>query len=363
MILRAKIEETNLQEPTITAGYPKALLMFAVSRGADRATLLDRSQIASADLADPESRVPLSRYMALIAAAAEATHDKAVALHFGEAVRMQDITLVGLVCEVAETPAEVLQQLNRYASLLVDEGSDKPSMLINVTADDRGAWIELVSHIWCSHPPMIEAELTRLVCNTRATFGAVPEFQSIRFPLAAEFAYPEPTYAAEYERVYKAPTMFGSKRNALLIDPRFALLHQPPADRYVFGVLNKRADELLKQLESVVTTRAKVERALMPILHTGNGNMDVTAARLGIGRRTLLRRLKDEGTTFEHVLDELRRTLALGYLAERKCSVNETAYLVGFSDSSAFSRAFKRWTGVSPRAAQERLIRDQGLVG
>lgn len=362
MTLRAKAGEMGVAEPTIAAGYPKALLMFTVSRGADRAALLQRSRIASADLAEPESRIPLSRYMALVAAAAEATHDEAVALHFGEGVRMQDITLVGLVCEAVETPADVRHQLNRYASLLIDEGNGKASVLVEATADDRGGWIEIVSHSWCSHPLMIEAELTRLVCNTRAMFGAVPEFGPIRFPLAAEFAYPEPPYAAEYERVFHAPVTFGAKRNALLIDPRFAQLRQPPADRYVFGVLSKRADALLKQLESSATTRAKVERVLMTVLPTGNTNMDTVAAKLGMSRRTLLRRLKEEGTTFECVLDELRRTLALGYLAEHKCSVNEVAYLVGFSDPAAFSRAFKRWTGMSPRAACEAPSRDLGSV-
>ena len=80
--------------------------------------------------------------------------------------------------------------------------------------------------------------------------------------------------------------------------------------------------------------------------------MEAIAACLGIGRQTLFRRLKQEGTTFEHVLDELRHKLALHYLAGERASVHETAYLVGFSDRSAFSRAFKRWTGRSPRAAR-----------
>ena len=363
MTLYAKGEDTDVAEPTIAAGYPKALLMFAVSRGADRALLLGHSGIASADLADPEWRIPFSRYLALIAAEADATGDPAVALHFGEAVRMQDITLVGLVCEAAETPAEVRHQLNRYAPLLVDEGKRAPSLLVDATIDERGAWIEIVSPSWCSYPPMIEAELTRLVCNTRATFGAVPEFSSIRFPLAAEFAYPRPPYTAEYERVFQAPITFGAQRNALLIDPRFPQLRQPPADCYVFGVLSKRADTLLKSLEAEETTRAKVKRALLPILHTGAANMDVAATKLGMSRRTLLRRLKDEGTTFERMLDELRCTLALGYLEERKCSVIETAYLVGFSDPAAFSRAFKRWTGTSPRAVRERAIPALGPIG
>ena len=73
------------------------------------------------------------------------------------------------------------------------------------------------------------------------------------------------------------------------------------------------------------------------------------ARKLGLSRQTLFRRLKAEGVTFEKVLDELRHNMAVHYLSEKKASVNETAYLVGFSDPAAFSRAFKRWTGSSPR--------------
>ena len=69
-----------------------------------------------------------------------------------------------------------------------------------------------------------------------------------------------------------------------------------------------------------------------------------------MSRATLFRRLRAEGTSFERVLDEVRRRLALAYVVEKKLRVNEAAYLLGFSDPAAFSRAFKRWTGKSPRA-------------
>ena len=85
------------------------------------------------------------------------------------------------------------------------------------------------------------------------------------------------------------------------------------------------------------------------MLHTGNTSMDAIASKLGLGRQTLFRKLKAEGTTFEKVLDELRHQMALNYLGGKKVSVNETAYLVGFSEPAAFSRAFKRWTGTAPR--------------
>jgi AraC-like DNA-binding protein len=77
--------------------------------------------------------------------------------------------------------------------------------------------------------------------------------------------------------------------------------------------------------------------------------VDIIAKKLGFSRQTLFRRLKVEGATFEKVLDELRHMLALHYLSGEKVSVNETAYLLGFSEPAAFSCAFKRWTGFSPR--------------
>jgi len=86
----------------------------------------------------------------------------------------------------------------------------------------------------------------------------------------------------------------------------------------------------------------------MPILHTGNAKLIAIAPKLGISPRTLSRKLKNEGTTFERVLDELRHAMAINYFRGQKVSVNEIAYLVGFSEPAAFSRAFKRWTGVSP---------------
>jgi AraC-like DNA-binding protein len=180
-------------------------------------------------------------------------------------------------------------------------------------------------------------------------FSGDPLFQSMPFPKAVHFRHEGPNYRAEYDRIFGAPVVFGSDRDALLLDERFVLLKQPPTNRYVFGVLSERADALLKELEASKSVRSRVESLLMPILHTGDANMDKIADKMGLSRRTLLRKLSAEGTTFEKVLDELRHKLAVHFLAGTKVSVNEVAYLVGFSDPAAFSRAFKRWTGSSPR--------------
>ena len=138
--------------------------------------------------------------------------------------------------------------------------------------------------------------------------------------------------------------------NALLMDEAFLSIRLPPTNHYVFGLLSAHAEALLKSLENSKSTRGRVETLLLPVLHTGEASMDMIARKLGISRQTLFRKLKAQGVTFEQVLDELRHHLALHYLSGKKVSVNETAYLVGFSDPASFSRAFKRWTRDTARA-------------
>ncbi|MBI3677184.1 MAG: AraC family transcriptional regulator ligand-binding domain-containing protein [Proteobacteria bacterium] len=342
-----------MDQATVSAGYPKGFLDFAVSRGADRAALLARASLKESDLAEPDARVALPRYVALIKAGIALLDDPALALKFGENVRMQDISIVGLICEAAETTAEVGRQLNRYSRLMVDGADTSPPDIIRTVRDAEGPWMEITSGFYNGNPLLIEAEFARIVWNARVMFAGNLEFEAMQFPRAVRFAHAEPSYRAEYERVFRAPVVFSSGRNALLLDERFGTLRQPPTNRYVFGVLSKRAEALLKELESAKSTRARVERLLLPILHTGDAGIAPIAQKMGLSTRTLQRRLAQEGVSFATVLDELRHRIALHYLSGRKVSANETAYLVGFSDPAAFARAFKRWTGTSPGAIRE----------
>ena len=93
---------------------------------------------------------------------------------------------------------------------------------------------------------------------------------------------------------------------------------------------------------------AQVEQRLEAALESGDVGIDRIARDLGYSRQTLYRRLKEEGTTYERLLDGLRRRLALRFIRDQGLSVKEAAYRLGFSDPAAFSRAFKRWTGTSP---------------
>jgi AraC-like DNA-binding protein len=337
-------------EPTISAGYPRGMLAFAEAKGADRTRLLKEAGLSEAALNHQDNRVPLQCYLALIGAAQRLTGDRAISLKYGQAVRMQEISIVGLICEACERTVDVGLELNRYAKLVMDDQRGEPATLLHGVAKPEGVWIEAPPNAFANEPLILEAEFARLIWNGRAMFANTPEFQSIRYPAEVHFTHPDPGYGDQYAHVFQAPVVFNSHWNAMRVDHAFLALKQPPVNRYVFGVLSQRADALLQELQASKTTRGRVETLLAATLHTGAVSMDAIADKLNVSRQTLYRNLKSEGVTFEQTLDELRRKLALSFLGDKRVSVNQTAYLVGFSEPAAFSRAFKRWTGQSPRA-------------
>jgi AraC-like DNA-binding protein len=342
-----------MAEPTIAAGYPKAFLDFVVARGVDRQRLIERAGICPDDLEEQDNRVSFKHYMALMEAGVELCNEPALALLFGEAVRMQEVSIVGLIGEASETTEEARRQLNRYAHLMLDEDEPRVSDRLELVRDEGGVWLKLTSPLY-NNWLLVESGFAQSICGAREMFGSTNDFSRWPYPKAIHFTHEEPSYRSEYDRVFGVPLVFGSRMNALLMDEEFLSIRLPRANRYVFGVLSAHAQALLESLEGSKTTRGRVESLLMPILHTGEAGVDVIAGKMGVSRPTLFRRLKAEGTTFQRVLDDLRHRLALHYLGGKKVSVNETAYLVGFSDAAAFSRAFKRWTGLSPRAVRVR---------
>ncbi len=329
-----------MPELTVAAGLARGLMELAVSRGASREELAARSAIAIEELRDVDRRIPFARYVALMRAAKKLTNDPALALHYGETNDMSQISVVGLIAYACETMLEAMAQVNRYGRLVIE--FDGPKERFGVAHRDGGLWAVDNRENPNEFPELTESTFARMICGPRR-FGVT------QLAKAVHVTHPAPAYRAEYARIYGAPVTFEAGWNAVLLDEKWMGHKISVQPRYVFGILSEHADELLKSLENSKTTRGRVESLLMPVLHKGEASMDAIAGRMEISRQTLFRQLKAEGTNFEKVLDELRHQLAVQYLRGKKASVNETAYLVGFSEPAAFSRAFKRWTGVSPR--------------
>ncbi len=284
--------------------------------------------------------------MTLIRAAKQLCGDPAFALHLGETINCADYSVASMLSYACETVADALAQRNRYGRLMADVECDHPDRYL--LEQTRGSvWLIDTRKRPNESPELTEAFFAR-VASASHQQGETPFLQ------AAHFTHAEPAYRAEYDRIFRVPLVFGSNRNALLMDAAWLQQRIALAPSYVFGILSAHAEALLASLDAAKTFRGRVESLLMPILHTGDASIERIAGDLGLSRQTLFRRLKAEGVTFERVLDDLRHTLAVHYLQGEKVSVNETAYLVGFSDPAAFSRAFKRWTGSRPHLLRQR---------
>lgn len=331
-----------MADRTVSTGLARELAGLAVTMGADRAALLAEAGIGAAALEAQDDRLDFARYVALMRAAKRLTGDPAFPLQFGMRVDMSEFSVAGLIFQTCRTILEAIVQINRYGRLIID---------VDLGEGERFQWRRAEGGLWLvdtrgdpnAFPELTESTFARFIGMTRR-FWEKPLVEAVHV------THPAPPHAADYPRILEAPTAFGQARNAMRIDePRLTdpIASQP---HYAFGILSEHAEALLAGLQAGETMRARVEARLIPILHSGDANIDRIAADLGLSRQTLYRRLKAEGVTFAELLDALRHRLALDYLGGRRVTVNQTAYLTGFSDPAAFSRAFKRWTGDSPRA-------------
>jgi AraC-like DNA-binding protein len=334
-----------MPKPSVAAGVTAKMLEFALERGADRCTLLAQSGIDPEALHNFDARIPFKNHIALLRAAKQQCQDPAFVLHYGDSVNLAEVSVVGLIGYASETMLDAFVQLSRYSRLILDLDLG-PAARFTLAREADGPWIIDHRPRPNDYPELTEVAFSQMVNGTRR-FGDTP------FVREVQVTHLDPGYRLEYERILGAPVMFGSVRNAMRIDPAW-LSHKIAAQpRYVFGVLTRHADTMIEQLEAQKTMRGRVEQILLPILHTGDVGMSDISKLLGCSRDTLYRSLKAEGITFTHVLDELRYQLALDYLQGGRVSVNETAYLVGFSDPAAFSRAFKRRHGQRPGQCQK----------
>jgi hypothetical protein len=235
-----------MPELTVAAGLARGLMELAVSKGASRKALAERSCIDPQDLLDQDRRIPFVKYVALMRAGKELCDDPALALHYGETNDLSQISIVGLLGYACETMLEAFAQLNRYGRLVVE--FDGGPGRFKLSHAKGGAWVVDTRQNANDFPELTESTFARMVCGPRR-FG-VPQLVK-----EVHVTHAEPTYRAEYNRIFQAPVVFRSEWNAMLVDEAAVTHRIALQPRYVFGILSEHADTLLKSLESSKSTR------------------------------------------------------------------------------------------------------------
>jgi AraC-like DNA-binding protein len=175
--------------------------------------------------------------------------------------------------------------------------------------------------------------------------------------LRAEFSYPEPQHSAEYRLMYCASLSFGRPNTSIAFDAGYLDLPVVQNERSVKEFLRTAPESILVKYKNGSSLSARVRRRLRQFLPGDVPDFDGLAEDLNMTPATLRRRLREEGMSYQSIKDELRRDLAIGYLSHSGRTVMDIALELGFSERSAFHRAFRKWTGASPGEFR-RTLRD-----
>jgi AraC-like DNA-binding protein len=169
-------------------------------------------------------------------------------------------------------------------------------------------------------------------------------------PLEVHLRHRAPNSTAAHAAYFGCRLVFGSDRDALLVSPASLACPNRLADRGITDFLLAHLDTELRTVQSERSLRQEVQKAVATSLSGGVPSAASLARRLGMSERTLQRRLQTEGLAYRELVDHARRELAEGLLRRSDYPIAEVAFLTGFSEQSAFTRAFKRWTGATPAA-------------
>jgi AraC-like DNA-binding protein len=217
---------------------------------------------------------------------------------------------------------------------------------ITIALDREGefACCRLVPAKGLRRPPIAtEFLLAQWICYGRKVVGeAEYELSEVRF------AHPASAALDEYQRHFESRVVFGAPRDELIFPGWNLELPTTNADPVVAAALAEKIERILSQFSDRPSLGSQVREWLVKQLQGGSPRIEALARHLHMSERTLRRRLGEEGTSFKQILDELRRELAIGYVQERQLSTGEIAFLLRYSEPSAFQRAFKRWTKLTP---------------
>ena len=312
--------------------------------GAESASLIEASGISANTLRDPDGRVSPGQIAKLWAKALELTQDPCLGLELALNISPSDYGVIGYIVSSSETIRDSLVRLARYHSLLSDA--------VRYTTRETETGFVL-SHVirggGAVMGPMASYVLAVPIILMQNAIGRRPVITEVC--LNCE----KPDDTQKYEEVFGAPLRFGSNKNTVEI---LATLDAPipTADRALITVLEGHANALLDSL-AVNDSMANSVRSLVI---EGFPNPPPEAGELGkrlaSSPRTIRRRLREEGTSLSAIVTEARHELALRYLAQDDLGASEIAYLLGFSDPTAFHRAFRRWQGCTPLEHRRALL-------
>ena len=327
--------------PKHDAVWARQLAAELKLKGHPARRLLAQAGLDERSLNAKSARIPFDKYAAFFELAAEATGDDCLGLHFGQTRDARDAGLIGYVGISSPTVADAINNISRYRRVFSDAIEIETGGL---EENGRLSW-------------GFRASASRRMVQA-SEFSAVNLLHAFRqmtgrklTPDMVSLAHPRNHRIKEFERFFGCPVTFGRHANGITFKPADLQLPLIAADDRLLTILRTNCEDVLSRRAKPTPTLVEtVERLIAERLTKGSAKLESVATELGMSPRTLSRRLAEQGTTFHTAVDGLRRELALKFLTDSNLVLTEIAFLMGYTEISTFSHAFKRWTGKSPAA-------------
>jgi AraC-like DNA-binding protein len=334
--------------PSATGGIARLVAARLRAAGIALAPLLSRAGLTVEQIDDPGVRLPVQSQIKLLELAAEALHDDFLGFHLAQDYDLREIGLLYYVLASSEILADALHRAERYSgitnegmSLQARIGKETAIALNYVNIDRRSDRHQM--EFWL----ISLVRLCRQLTNRRLV------------PSRVRVMHHRKKTPADFRSYLGCEIEFGSSVDEVIFPAAVKLMPIVSADPYLNRLLEKYCEEALAHRPAHgATLRSNVENAITPLLPHGKANAGEVARQLGMSRRTLARRLAAERLTFSDIQTELKTDLARRYLRDGDLPISQIAWLLGYREVSAFTHAFKRWTGTAPRQsrAQGRFV-------
>ncbi len=310
-----------------------------VKNGGDPERIFGCAGIKESDFENPVSEINLYKYCKMFEVAAQQTDNSNIGLQFGRRFQPKQLGMLGYAAISSPTLAAGLKNMEALFPAHQEQTS------FGLIQDEGILWLSyrIIDQRICDRRQDAELSLG-MFCNVfRAALG------QNWAPLEVRFEHASPGGIHEHEMIFDAPVIFGRRTNAIAFRRRDLDAKMPDQDPYLFSVvkafLERRCNAAANPIDFASLVRNEIKMQLgckIPALNE-------IAAVLGLTNARFQKQLRAYGLSFPDIVKATRHELALHYLDDPDMALTEIAYCLGYSELSAFSRAFRTWTGMSPQ--------------
>lgn len=331
--------------PTSLATVGQIVTGILKNYGLDPEAILKRHGIDSALLSNPDARIPTSSWDEVVADAIQQIDDPAFGLLAAKCWHPSNLGALGYAWLTSSTLRTGFGRLVRYWRLLGEASSgrlEESSEGLNLVLERQAA------------DPMTNAVVVDFVMALVTGMCRLNAGSSLR-PAAIYLQRPRPKDSEPYQEFFGCTVHFDAADDKMAISHADADRALPTSNREIAATMDRILVERLAQLDKS-NVAARCQANLLEQLSSGDVSEEVMAEQLHMSRRTLQRKLAEADLTYKQLVEDTRRDLAMRHLEDPRYSITDVTFLLGFSQQSAFTRAFKRWTGMSPSEYRSRSM-------